>query len=116
MGRSTFSSLRDSKPRGFIRELDPFHFRALGEVDHRKSVDPGELNKNAARRTVRVGLESHGPHWLVELYLPYCLLALKINHCGGFAFQRSAGRVLAMRPHVLIMDDPVHRHPDATLK
>src|SRR5207302_8040276 len=78
---STFSSFGNSKCRRLIRKLDPGHFRTLGKIDHCESVEPGKLNKNATRRTVRVGLKSHRPYWPVELYLPYCVLGLKVNHC-----------------------------------
>src|SRR6266481_9199100 len=105
---SARSTLGYPESTGLIRQLDPGYFGALREIHHCKPVQAGELDENAACRTVGVCFERHGPHGTVEFNLPNRLLALEINDGGCLVFDRTADSVLAIRRDEYIVDAPVH--------
>src|SRR4030081_502305 len=66
------------------------------------------MDENAMGRAIRICIERHRSHWLVELYLPNHLLALQINDAGDLAFERAAHCIFAVWRDVHV----VHRAID----
>src|ERR1700674_1778926 len=107
--RTSSSCFRNSETSGLIRQLDPGHLRPFREVDNGESVKSGKLNKNAASRAVGICLKGHGPYRAVEFDFPCHLLAMEINHCGGFIFDRTTDRIFAIWCHVHVVHRAIHR-------
>src|SRR6266481_2992504 len=105
---SARSTLGYPESTGLIRQPDPGYFGALREIHHCEPIQTGELDENAACRTVGVCLKRHGAHGTIESKLPNRLLTLEINDCGCFVFDRTADRVLAIRRDEYIVDASVH--------
>src|SRR5437899_10082126 len=101
---SVHGPLSEPEPARFIRQCDPGHLRVLLEIHDGKAMEVGKLDKNTVCRSVRICLESHGAHGVIELQPPCDLIGLKINHCGRLALQRSANRIHAIRCDVDIMN------------
>src|SRR5260370_40583307 len=106
--RNSCSSLRNSETDGVIRQLNPGPLRPFCEVDNCESVKPGELDENASSRAVWICLEGHGAYWAVELDFPCRLLAVEINHCGSFAFDRAADHIFAIWCDVHVVHGAAH--------
>src|SRR5712692_6429752 len=80
---SAGSAFCNSKSSGLIRQGNPCHLSPLGEIYNCKAVHSGELDEDAARRSIGACLECHGTHRTIKLDLPYCLLCVEVNHGGG---------------------------------
>src|SRR6267378_1784214 len=104
MGRCVYTPFGNPEPAGLIRQRDPGYLAAPGEIHYRKSVEVGKLDENTARGAVKVRLESHGSHGMIEIQFPCDLIGLKINHCGRLAFQGTADCIPAVRRDIDIMD------------
>src|SRR6266480_6015548 len=104
MGRSVHASLGNPESAGRVRQRDPGYLAALRKIHDRESVEVGKLDENTARGPVRVGLESHGAHWVIEIQFPRDLIGPKIKHCGRLTFQGTADRIAAVRRDIDIMD------------
>jgi len=50
-----------------------------GKIHDGKSVEVGKLDENTARGSVRVSLECHGAHGVVEIEFPDDSIGLQIN-------------------------------------
>src|SRR5882672_10358625 len=104
MRRCAYTPFGNPEPAGLIRQRDPGYLAALGKIHDGKSVEVGKLDENTARGAVRVRLESHGAHWVIEIQFPCDLISLKINHCGRLTFQGTADCISAVRRDIDIMD------------
>src|SRR6266404_867929 len=104
MSRSVDAPFGNPEPAGLIRQLDPGYLAALRKIYDGKSVEVRKLDKNTARGSVRICLESYRPHWLIEIQFPCDLIGLEINDCGRLAFEGTTDCIFAVRRDIDVMD------------
>ena len=73
-----------------VWKRDPRNLLALCKIYDREAIGVGELDENAFRRAVRIGLDRHRPHAFVELMLPGDRVSRKVD--DGQEFPRDRAR------------------------
>src|SRR6267142_6263679 len=104
MRRSVHAPLGNPESAWLIWQRDPGYLAALGKIHDGESVEVGKLYENTARGAVRICLESHRPHGLIEIQFPCDLIGPKINDCGRLAFEGTTDCILAVRRGIDVMD------------
>src|SRR5258708_26174895 len=83
VGRSPKPLLGAAEPAWVFRQNNTGNLFAACKIHDGETIQAGELDKDPARRTVRVRLERHRPPPPLELYLPRGFLRGQVNHFSG---------------------------------
>src|SRR6267378_1761105 len=110
VGRSPKPLLGAAEPAWVFRQNNTGNLFAACKIHDGEAIQAGELDKDPARRTVRVRLERHRTHAPIELKLPGGFLRVQVNHCRGFVLDRAADGVLAIRRDENIVHAAVDRN------